>query len=213
MSDEEAIDSKFDKKSEKKRLKKLEEVMETGVLDPWERYRVLTDLLEQYTDIVELADRKTRFALVILGAVNAVNLIVVARPDLVSGFQPTAGAGIGIYATTYVILSLFVFVQAINALKPRISGVVQNAENGYGPNLPGLRFMQNILETSAEEYYAKWQNVQFSQINRETALAVRVLARIIMVKYRALERLYGGLLILVFLTAGLITALIYGRLF
>jgi len=59
--------------------------METGVPDPWERYRALTDVLDTFNDISEMADRKTRFALVILGAMNTVNLLVVARPELFLG--------------------------------------------------------------------------------------------------------------------------------
>lgn len=211
---DEKYNDKLDKKAEKKRLKKLEESFETGVIDPWERYRMLTDLFEQFTDIVELADRKTRFALVILGAVNAVNMIIVARPDIITGGPSGGSTGIAVYATTYLALSLFLFVQAIGALKPRISGVVQQAEKlpGATPNVLGLRFMQNILDVDFEEYYSKWQSAQFGQVNRETAMAIRVLARIITVKYQALERLYSGLLVLVFLTAGLITALVYVRL-
>jgi hypothetical protein len=211
---ESSVDEKIEKRAEKKRLKKLEESRETGPLDPWERYRILTDLLEQYTDIVEMADRKTRFALVILGALNAVNLLIVARPEIIAGTIVTSSTGMAVYATTYVGLSLFLFIQAIGALKPRISGVVQQAEDKSpdAQNVVGLRFMQNILDVSFEEYYAKWQSAQFGQVNRETALAVRVLARIITEKYAALSRLYAGLQVLVFLTAGLIAALAYARL-
>ena len=77
--------SKEERKAEKKRRKKLEETLESGTLDPWERYRVLLDLLEMYNDISEMADRKTRFALVILGAVNTVNVLIVARPEIFFG--------------------------------------------------------------------------------------------------------------------------------
>ena len=83
--------SKDDKKAEKKRRKKLEESLETGTPDPWERYRVLLDLLEMYNDISEMADRKTRFALVILGALNTVNVLVVARPEIFFESNSTRG--------------------------------------------------------------------------------------------------------------------------
>lgn len=213
MKEEISTDDKPDIKAEKKRQRKLEQALETGSIDTWDRYRMLTDLLEQYTDIVEMADRKTRFALVILGALNAVNLLVVARPDVLVGVFELPAAGLGVYVTAYVGLSLYLFVQAIGALRPRMTGVVQNAEKAgpEGYQVLGLRFMQNILDCSFDEYYAKWQTAQMGHVNRETAMTVRVLARIITEKYRAIERLYAGLLVLVFLTAGFITTLIYTR--
>src|SRR6188474_3022510 len=41
-------------------------------LDSWERYRALTDALDEAVDLVDLADHKARFALVIMAAVNVV---------------------------------------------------------------------------------------------------------------------------------------------
>ncbi|HYN04842.1 MAG TPA: hypothetical protein VE359_20495, partial [Vicinamibacteria bacterium] len=55
------------------RLKKKEAKLRaesTRPLDPWERYRALVDSLEEAQDLVEHADRKARFALVIMGALN-----------------------------------------------------------------------------------------------------------------------------------------------
>src|SRR5713226_2221266 len=40
-------------------------------LDSWERYRALTDVLDEATDLVDLADHKARFALIIMTAINA----------------------------------------------------------------------------------------------------------------------------------------------
>jgi hypothetical protein len=204
-----------EQKAERKRLKKLEDAMETASLEPWQRYRALTDLLEHYQDLAEMADRKSRFALVILGAVNAVNLLVVARPELFSLDANRRMAWIGIYAATYFALSLFLFVQAITALKPRVATVFSPVETPEGAAHPllGLRFVKNILDTGFEEYYQKWKQARVADINREVALHVRHLAAIVSAKYRTLHRLYAGLMALVFLTAGLIAIMIYNRLY
>ena len=66
-------------KAERRRRKDAERLLETRQLDPWERYRALTDHVAHLLDITELADRKTRFALVILGALNAVNVLIALR--------------------------------------------------------------------------------------------------------------------------------------
>jgi hypothetical protein len=207
--------SKEDRKAEKKRLKQLEDTLETKTLDPWERYRVLLDLLDMYNDISEMADRKTRFALVILGAVNTVNAVVVARPEMffeASGFSVTTAAWLGIYLILYVVLSLFLFVQAIGALKPRVSTLLTRVDHMDNPQkILGLRFISHIRDTPFEEYYERWRSARFADVNREIALSLQMVVTIVTEKYRALQRLYAGLLVLVFLTAGLITVLIYLR--
>jgi hypothetical protein len=47
-----------------KRQKKLERALDTRILDPWERYRALSDLHDAQFEVAEFADRKARFALV-----------------------------------------------------------------------------------------------------------------------------------------------------
>jgi hypothetical protein len=204
--------SKEDRKAEKKRRKKLEESLETGTLDPWERYRILLDLLEMYNDISEMADRKTRFALVILGAVNTVNVLIVARPEIFFASNKMSGPWVGVYLLTYVGISLFLFMQAIGALKPRISTLLNlgSGEKEQG-RVAGLRFISHIRSTEFETYYEEWKMAQFSDVNREIALSIKMVAEVVTEKYRALHRLYSGLMILVILSAGLISVLIYNR--
>lgn len=62
-----------------KKLRKLEKNSDARMLDPWERYRALIDTYEAFFDMNELADRKTRFALVMMGALNALNVIQVGE--------------------------------------------------------------------------------------------------------------------------------------
>jgi len=49
-------------------------------LDPWERYRALTDAIEEGLDLAETADRKVRFALVVMAGINVGLLAVTSRP-------------------------------------------------------------------------------------------------------------------------------------
>jgi len=203
-----------DRKAEKKRLKEIENTLETGQLDPWERYRVLTDLLEQYTDIVEMADRKTRFAMVLLGAVHAVNIILVIRPAAFFPDVTEVRTWITIYGTAYVALSLFLFVQAIGTLKPRVAAVLEKVESKQDTdrNVLGLRFVQNVIGVSRSEYYERWKRASFGDVNHEIAISVQMFAEIISAKYKSLHRLYTGLLVLVFLTAGMVTSLVFAQL-
>ena len=105
-------------KAERRRRKDAERLLESRQLDPWERYRALADHVDHLLDITELADRKTRFALVILGALNAVNVLIAIRaPQL--GAEGVSPVLLQSYITGYVLLSLYAAVFAILALRPR----------------------------------------------------------------------------------------------
>ena len=197
-----------------RRLEKPGKKSDARLLDPWERYRALVDLLDAQVDLAEMADRKTRFALIILGALNAANLLVAVRPNLLAGAHSQTRLWLGAYIGAYAVLSLFAFVQAIAALKPRVSSILGRiqAVSSESTGLPGLRFIGNMLEKSAAEYYEGWTRAQVGQVSREIALNAQLLARVNTAKYRLLGRLYTSLLILVFLTAGLVTLLAYSGL-
>jgi hypothetical protein len=199
---------------ERRRLKRLESELETGTLEPWDRYRILSDLLDHYQDIAEMADRKSRFALVILGAVNALNLLLIARPAFIGGTETSRPAFLGLYIVVYVGLSLFLFAQAISGLKPRYTTVLSGVDTPEGSSRPllGARFVHNILDGPFEAYYEKWRSAQFADVNRDLALHVRHLATIVRAKYVVLQRLYRGLMVLVFLTGGLFVLLAFARL-
>ena len=79
-----------DPKRRKKEAKLLAE--QARSLDPWERYRTLVDALEEAMDLVELADRKARFALVIMGALNIAFFFLVTRVELIDVLPPSTAA-------------------------------------------------------------------------------------------------------------------------
>jgi hypothetical protein len=95
-------------------------------LDPWERYRTLVDTLEEAMDLVELADRKARFALVIMGALNIAFFVMVTRSEFIDALPLVLRPFLGFYLLTYACVALFFFLEAIEALRPR----------RYRPHLP-----------------------------------------------------------------------------
>ena len=200
-------------KDEKKRIRRLQEDFELLKLDPWERYRVLTDFSKQLLDLMDMADRKTRFALVILAVLNTVNFVAVARGDLLTGTKAELGAGLAIYVTFYVGLSLYLCLQAISALKPRLASVLQEtADLSKSQKWIDLLSLAAIPKLAADDYYELWRNAKFGQLNREIAFGNQSSARVILLKNGALHRLYTGLSVLVFLTSFLILFFLYSRL-
>jgi len=189
-----------------KKLKKLEKNSDTRTLDPWERYRALIDLYEAFFDMNELADRKTRFALVMMGALNALNVIMGTQRmfgDLTAGIRPM----IGLYFGAYAILSLYFFIHAIATLRPRISmfpgGSPQAAQRA------GLRFIGDVVDANDDEYYERWTNIQVGELCRETAKHVQVVARVTDVKFKSLDRVYNGLTAMTSLSAVMVTVVAY----
>jgi hypothetical protein len=184
-------------KADRRRRKDAERLLETRLLDPWERYRALSDHVDHLLDVTELADRKTRFALVILGALNAVNVLIAIRaPELGAGtLSPVWQQS---YVTGYVLLSLYAAVFAIVALRPRSQEMDGAAMQGEPT---GMSLLAGKADTGADEYYDTWRQAELSQVNRELAMRSHLLARANTEKFRALRRVYQGLLVLVALTA------------
>ncbi len=194
-----------------KRVRKLERTLETRTLDPWERYRALTDVLDTYSELLDQADRKTRFALMIMGLLNAVNFLLVARPDVFGVATASIGTGLAIYVALYAFLSLYFFSQAIAALRPRSARFFRDEAAVVPTSATSrrLRAVAHVARQSPEEYCEFWKDAQIGQLCREVAFAAQSLASINMDKYRALERVYTGLVALTALTALLLTALAY----
>jgi hypothetical protein len=184
-------------KAERRRRKEAERLLETRQLDPWERYRALADHVEHLLDITELADRKTRFALVILGALNAVNVLIAIRAPQF-GAESLNPAVVQSYITGYVLVSLYAAVFAIIALRPR-SQEMDGATEEREPT--GMKLLAGAADVDADAYYDTWRQAELSQINRELAMRSHLLARANTEKFQALRRVYHGLLVLVGLTA------------
>lgn len=194
-----------------RQARKLERLLDSRTLEPWERYRALLDVLESYTDLLELADRKTRFALIIMGLLNAVNFLLVARSDVIGVPAASFGTALAFYVALYAFLSLFFFSQAIEALRPRSARFFR--DSGLAPGAAAdsrrLRSIAHVAVQGPEDYYDFWRGASIDQLCREVAFTVQSLAGINTVKYRALERVYRGLVALTALTAALLTVIAY----
>ncbi len=194
----------FPAKLGKKQRKALKDAHRA--LDSWERYRALTDVLDEASDLVDLADHKARFALVIMAALNVVLFFVAVRTDLVREIPSSLQPFIGIYMLAYALVALYFFLQAIESLRPRKS------QPNVGPPITasledvplGIRFFEDILRRDVDSYKRVWRDVRVGQLNAELAVQAHALASINREKYTALRRLYLGLKIMTLLAVGLV---------
>ncbi len=175
-------------------------------LDSWERYRALTDTLDEAVDLVDLADHKARFALVILAAVNVVLFLSADKLDALKGIPAHLQAVLAGYLVIYIIFALYFFLQAIEALRPRVEQpqVSPVAETGVDEYPMGIRFYQDVLRRDVEAFKNAWHEVRIGQLNSELAVQVHAMAGINKAKFAALRRLYKGLQIMTVMAVGLL---------
>src|SRR4029079_7687464 len=73
---------------------------------------------------------------------------------------------IQVYVAGYVILSLYFFVYAIMALRPRAGRMHRAGEPRAGGGVPGLRLMDDILVTDIDDYYELWRTAEVGKLDR-----------------------------------------------
>jgi len=165
-------------------------------LDSWERYRALTDALDEAHDLVDLGDHKARFALIISGALNVFLYALGASTDIIDNVPEHLRFAVALLASLYAILAIYNLIQAIESLRPRRATpyVHYSADTGGAAEYPvGLRFYEDILSRDMEAYRQAWRDVRVSQLNNEVAVQLHALAAINRAKFAALDRLYRGL--------------------
>ena len=196
-----------DRTRKEKRHRKREKD-EVRRAEPWQRYKALIDALKESQDLVDLADHKARFALIIMGALNAAIIILGTRSETLTLLPPSLKGWLYLYFAAYAVIAIYFLVQAIESLRPRsipdlaLKGSVSEKEESLG-----LRFFVDALRYEAPMYLKAWQSVRVSQLNAELVHQLHTLARINKAKYNAVAKLYLGLQAITLLTAGLLVAL------
>ncbi|MCU0623786.1 MAG: hypothetical protein MUF53_07965 [Gemmatimonadaceae bacterium] len=198
-----AIDGDDDAKRRRKEQKQRE--LLEAPLDPFARYKALTDAFKAEQDLVELADKKARFALVIMGALNAAVLLVVTRSPLDETLRAgVLGRSVAVLLAGYAACAIYFFLLAIETLRPRSGApVVPPGEVPPGASA-AVRYNQAIVARSLEAYQTAWQSLRIENLNTELAAQVHVVAGINVRKYTVLSRLYRGLTLMTALVAVLL---------
>jgi len=180
---------------DEKARKKLE--AQHGQLNPEDRYKALMNAMKATQDLIEMADKKVRFALVVMSVLNAVAVLLVVRGG--DGLLPKKGVMANVVRfefVAYVLITVYYFWQAIEALRPRGVKAPMSAEM---PSVvePGksmrVLFYADIISRTREQYRALWDNLRMDNLCTELADQLYVLSLINRQKYTALAKLYFGL--------------------
>ena len=206
-------------REERKRRHKEEKLRKEAQRPPdaRERLHVLTDLVDEERKVIETADHKARFALVIMGALNLALFLLGSRDRIVSSVPAGAWPWLIVLLVPYGALAFTFLLQAIEVLRPHDGdyaaelGQVGKAGASGGPvgeERPlGLFHWTDILRRGPREYSRSWNEATLGQINAELALLAHALAHVNDAQYKALHRLYRSLYAMTTLAALLLILL------
>jgi hypothetical protein len=194
-------------KDAKKQLKRLHG--ETRTLEPWERYRALNDAMDEYYELLDMANREARFALIIVGALNAVLFLAGTRSSLVSALPAGARPWMAIGLVAYGVVAVHFFLQAIEVLRPRkFHSRLPDSAAPPDRSPAGVRYYEDVIRRDVEGHYRAWDQIRISQLNAELAVQGHSLSLKARAKHEALRRLFNGLRLMTLLAAGLLMAMV-----
>jgi hypothetical protein len=175
--------------------------------DSFERWRILSELVSEGRQVVDLADHKARYSLVVLGVLNAGVFFLMSRAHLFGSMSPSVKPWLIGFLVVYAALSFLFVYYAVDCLRPRRlhhAGTMV-AEGGRQEHAPlGVLYWETIAEYELESYERTWRG-RMEQLNAEVVVIAHHLSRLIRTKYVALGRLYLGTAVLVVL-AGIMLA-------
>jgi hypothetical protein len=172
----------------------------TRELDGWERYRALIDASDEAYDLIDISNREARFALIVMGGLNALPLLLLTKMDIISAMTRFERMWMVSFLIGYAVLLLYFILQAIEALHP---GRFRPSLKDWPPGAPdfpiGVRYYEDVIKRSDVEHWTAWQHVRLSQLNAELAIQLHGLALKNDAKHRAVRRLFIGLRAMAFM--------------
>ena len=177
--------------------------------ESFERFRILSELVDEGRQVIELADHRARYALVVMSILNAFVFLVISRSHLL-GELPLATRTwlIGFIGVYGVLTFLFVYY-AVDCLRPRPLQYAELLRDGHegGSGPLGILYWEGIAGYELDAFRRAWGEARMDQLNAEVVIIAYNLARVVRAKYVSLGRLYWGLSGLVVLAAALLIVL------
>jgi hypothetical protein len=174
--------------------------------EPWDRFRILIEAISEGRQVIDLTDHRARYALVVLGVLNAGAFAFISRAHLLGGLpRPAKLWAVGLLLF-YGLLNLVFILHAIDCLRPRSLSHAVPPEGPLREGRPmpvhrplGIMFWESVAKMDLVTYHRAWDHAVMGQVNAEAEAVFHTMARVIQAKYRALHRLYAGLAGLVIL--------------
>lgn len=186
----------------RREMKRLADV--NRPLDSWERYRALNDSLDEAYEQIDLGNREARFALILMGGLNAALIVLATRTDVPQSLTAIQRNWVFGLLLVYVIVAVRFLLQAIEALRPGKFRPQLGTWATDSEDFPrGVRYYEDVIERDAEAHWRAWQEVRIGQLNAELAVQFHSLCQKNEHRHLAVRRLYAGLRLMTMLLAGL----------
>jgi hypothetical protein len=182
-------------------------------LSAWERYRSQWDAIDLKRQMIDMGDNKVRFALVIVGALNAGLFMLLTRGQSAAAIPVGLRPWFGTLAVLYGIVSFGFVMQAIEALRPRPADRARMARHmravsAQGAFEPARLFMRDPGEhRTLDEEMRRWNTVRLDQVTADLVSLDQAANNVLEKQYAALNKVYTGLKVLTALAAVLLSLL------
>jgi hypothetical protein len=180
-------------------------------LDSWERNRSLNDAIDEAYDLIDISNREARFALILMGSLNAFLVLVATRSDILAQLDARERWVMGVLAGVYAVVAVNFVLEAIQALRP---GRFRPNLGDWAPDSDdypqGVRYFEDVVRRDVQSHWRAWREVRVDQLNAELAVQLHSLCIKNQATRKSLRRLYAGLRIMTLLITVLICIFIYG---
>lgn len=180
-------------------------------LDSWERNRSLNDAIDEAYDLIDISNREARFALILMGSLNAFLVLVATRSDILAQLDARERWVMGVLAGVYAVVAVNFVLEAIQALRP---GRFRPNLGDWAPDSDdypqGVRYFEDVVRRDVQSHWRAWREVRVDQLNAELAVRLHSLCIKNQATRKSLRRLYAGLRIMTLLITVLICIFIYG---
>ena len=179
-------------------------------LDAWERYRALNDAMDEAYELMDQSNREARFALLVMGILNAFVVIGASRPEVAGAFDRTERIGATALLGVYGVTAIFFLFQAIAALRPgRYQPDLRSWNEDAADHPRGVRYYEDVIQRDVKSHWQVWCDVPLAQLNAELAVQHHSLCMKANVKRVAQARLFAGLRVMVVLVVCLMALFVY----
>ena len=161
--------------------------------ESYERFRILSELVDQGRQVIELADHRARYALVVMSVLNAFVFLVISRSHLLGELPATFRTWLISFIGLYGVLTFIFVFYAVDCLRPRslryAEALGDRRSGRQGPL--GILYWEGIAGYDLEGFRRAWSEARMEQLNAEVVIFASSLARVVRAAYLDLGRLSG----------------------
>ena len=165
--------------------------------ESFEQWRILSEIVSEGRQVIDLADHKARYSLVVMGVLNAGVFFLMSRSHLLGNVSHGIKPWLIGFMVVYAALTFLFIYYAVDCLRPRrlqYADMMASNANERERDVPlGILFWETIAAYELEDYRQAWSNARMEQVNAEVVVIAHRQARLIRTKYASLGRLYSGL--------------------